>query len=136
MIIGCSPTSNYAIFFFKKKFRTASEILFRDRHSENLENVVDGRFFQDQKILTLQHTSVPFHKLKQNVKILTFYQVLTPAPRSPTLKLKTGHIKRVIISNCTKFPTGDVVVEYGAVDLCWRRSGRLPHCRSLLGTVW
>ena len=44
-----------------------------------------------------------FHKQKQNVKIITFYRVLTPAPRDPTLKQKTCHIKRVIISNCTKF---------------------------------
>ena len=58
---------------------------------------------QDQNILTLQHTSVPFHKQKQNVKIVTFYHVLTPAPHGPTLKQKSGHTKRVITSNCTKF---------------------------------
>ena len=30
-------------------------------------------------------------------------------------------------------PTGDGVVGYGAVYLYWRRCGRLPHCRILLG---
>ena len=75
----------------------------RPKHSEN---VVDLTFFQDQNILTLQHTSVPFHHVqrqKQNVKIVTFYHVLTPAPHGPTLKQKSGHTKRVITSNCTKF---------------------------------
>ena len=108
MIIGCSPTSNYTI-FSNIFFRTASEILFTDiklycRQGPNIQKMLlFERFFQDQKILTLQYTSVPFHKLKHNVKIVTFYHVLTPAPRGPTLKQKTGHIKSVIISNCTKF---------------------------------
>ena len=31
--------------------------------------------------------------------------------------------------------TGDGVVGYGAVCLYWRRCGRLPQCRSLLGTL-
>ena len=31
---------------------------------------------------------------------------------------------------------GDGVVGYGAVFLYWRRCGRLPQCRSLLGTLW
>ena len=51
----------------------------------------------------LRPTSVPFHMQKQNVKIVKFYHVLTPAPRGPTLKQKIAHNKRVIISNCTKF---------------------------------
>ena len=46
---------------------------------------------------------MPFHKQKQNVKIVTFYHVLTPAPHGPTLKQKSSHTKRVITSNCTKF---------------------------------
>ena len=30
----------------------------------------------------------------------------------------------------------DAVVGFGAVCLYWRRCGRLPQCRSLLGTLW
>ena len=97
-------------FFFKQFFWTASEILFTDiklycRKGPNIQKtlLIKHSLFHDQNILTLQHTSVPFHKQKQNVKIVTFYHGLTPAPHGPTLKQKSGHTKRVITSNCTKF---------------------------------
>ena len=107
MVIDCSPTSKLR-HFFKQFFRTASEILFTDiklycRQGPNIQKtLLIEHIFQDQNILTLQHTSVPFHEQKQNVKIVTFYHVLTPAPHGPTLKQKSGHTKRVITSNCTK----------------------------------
>ena len=37
--------------------------------------------------------------------------------------------------NDTVISTRDGVVGYGAVCLYWRRCGRLPQCRSLLGTL-
>ena len=38
--------------------------------------------------------------------------------------------------NDTVISTGGGVVGYGAVCLYWRRCGRQPQCRSLLGTLW
>ena len=40
-----------------------------------------------------------------------------------------GTLKRMTLY----IPTWDGVVVYGAVYLYWRRCGRLPHCRILLG---
>ena len=41
-----------------------------------------------------------------------------------------------MLKNMTLYiSTGDGAVGYGAVYLYWRRCGRLPHCRFLLGTV-
>ena len=38
--------------------------------------------------------------------------------------------------NDTVYSYWDAVVGFGAVCLYWRRCGRLPQCRSLLGTLW
>ena len=53
------------------------------------------------------------------MKIVTFYHVLTPAPHGPTLKQNSGHTKRVITSNCTKFLK--YTLRYCCLKLCKKR---------------
>ena len=95
--------------FFKHSFRTASEILFTDiklycHQGPDIQKMLIERFFfSGSKGCNVTAYFSAFHKLKHNVKIVAFYHVLTPAPRGPTLKQKSDHIKRVISSNCTKF---------------------------------
>ena len=88
IIISCSPTSNYAnfsnIFFglhltFLHRYQTTCILPPRPKHSENVDDLT---FFQDQTILnnvTAHFSAVS--QAKQYVKIVTFYDAFTPAPK-------------------------------------------------------
>ena len=107
MVIGCSPTSKLR-HFFKQFFRTSSEILFTDiklygREGPNIQKTLLIEHSFRIKIFYVTAHCRAVSQAKQNVEIVTFYHVLTPALHGPTLKQKSGHTTRVITSNCTKF---------------------------------
>ena len=107
IIIGCSPRPNYAIFsniFFGLRLKFYSQISnYTAAKAQTCRKCCCLNILSESKDFTVTAHFSAVHKQKQNEKIVTLYHVLTLAPRSPTHKQKTDHIKRVIISNCTKF---------------------------------
>ena len=95
--------------FSKQFFRTASEILFTDIKLYCCQGPIIQNMLMIERSSGSKGFKVTAHfsaisqaktECKNRQHFTTF---LTPAPHSPTLKQKTGDIKHVIISNCTKF---------------------------------